>query len=97
MGCNELPLDPFEGRVHPKEVVGEHMMLVPEEVSIVQRHGGLWNGQGRFVVVSIQGQGDAKSVDYRTEINFQSSVNNGAADTGPGFHEREVLLKEEPN
>ena len=70
MGCDEWPLEPLEGMVHPREVAGEHVMPVLEEVSIFQWHGGARHGQKRFIIASIQVQGNAKPVDNGTKINL---------------------------
>ena len=67
---NDQPLDPLEGGVYPREVAGEHVMLVPEEVSVYHQCGGARHGQGRFVIASILDQGNEKIVGDGTTINL---------------------------
>ena len=63
MGHDEQLLDPLEGGVQTGEVAGEYVMPVLEEISIVQRRSVLRHDQGRFFIVSIQGQGNTKPVN----------------------------------
>ena len=70
MGHNDQLLDPLEGGVQPGEMAGEKVMLVPEEVSICQWRGGERHSQGRFVITSIQVQGNTDPVDDGTAINL---------------------------
>ena len=97
MVSNELTLNPLEGGVQPGEMGCKHAVSMPEEVSISQRHSGSRYGQERLVIVSLQGQGDAKPVDRRSTINFQTSVRNGAAKTGPGLCRCGVPIEEYPD
>ena len=69
-------------------------MYVLEKFSIGQRHGGLRHDQGGLVITSLQVQGNTKPVYYRAKISFQTSANNGTAETGLGIPRREVLLEE---
>ena len=63
MGHDEQLLDPLEGGVQTGEVAGEYVMPVLEEISIGQRRSVLRHDQGRFFIVSIQGQGNTKPVN----------------------------------
>ena len=85
----------MEGGFQPGKVADKHVVSIPEEVSIGHWRGKLRRGQGRIFIPRIQGQGGAKPVNYRSTINFQTSVDDGAADMGPGLRGREVPLKED--
>ena len=73
------------------------MVLLLDKVSVSQWQGELRHAQVRLVIVHLHGQGDAKPVNYGTKINFLSSINYGAVETGTGLRRREIPLEEEPD
>ena len=53
----------MEGRVHPREVSGQYVMAIMEEISVGQRNGGLRHGQGLLVISHLLCQRDAQTIN----------------------------------
>ena len=68
------------------------MVEVAEQVSIGQKRGGSWHGQGRLVVSHLLGQYNTQTINYWLTIQILSSVNNSAMETIPRLHGREIPL-----